>query len=164
MSPPRSEAPPGPGAASVSPAPGIGEPSVGDTAFERQLRGLLLDSAEALPGSVRSRLTQARHAALKVHAAPMRYRLQRWVPAGAMAAAVLALLVVFVPHGRPVTNTVALNGSIEDLDLLTSDVPLTADQSDQDMGYDFYEWAVDAARDTGAAGGSTAAQAAARGS
>jgi len=73
---------------------------------------------------------------------PLRYRLQRWVPAGAAAAAALAMLVVFVPHTRSVPASAALNGAIEDIDLLTSDVPLNADQ---DVDYEFYEWAVDEA-------------------
>ena len=49
---------------------------------------------------MRSRLTQARYAALAARAhRAARYRLQRWAPAGAAVAAALALLVVFVPHG-----------------------------------------------------------------
>jgi hypothetical protein len=40
------------------------ESEVGSSEFERRTRALLLESAERLPGSVRSRLTQARYAAL----------------------------------------------------------------------------------------------------
>ena len=83
--------------------------------------------------------------------------MQRWVPAGAMVAAALALLVVFVPHAhRPVTAP-GLNTSIEDIDLLTSDVPLTADQ---DVDFEFYEWAVDAADNGGSAPAGTVQSAA----
>lgn len=128
----------------------------GDSPLELRTRALLLESTEALPGHLRSQLTQARHAALRAHAAPLRYRLQRWVPAGAMAAAVLTLLVVFVPHGRPLVPNQGLSGAVEDIDLLTSDVPLTTDQSDENVGYDFYEWAVDAAHNGGPSGAQTA--------
>jgi len=118
-----------------------------DGALEQRSRALLIDSAENLSGSVRSRLTQARHAALAARHAGLRYRLQRWLPAGAMAAAALALLVVFVPHGQhqpisaanPLFNTPA---GAEDIELLSSGVPLN---SDQEVDDDFYEWAVDTA-------------------
>jgi len=117
------------------------EQPVGESALERRARALLLDSTEALAA----------------RATPLRYRMQRWVPAGAMAAAALALLVVFVPHAhRPVTAP-GLNTSIEDIDLLTSDVPLTADQ---DVDFEFYEWAVDAADNGGPAPAGTVQSAA----
>lgn len=119
----------------------------GDSELERRTRALLLGSAENVPGAVRSRLTQARHAALAARHARLRYRLQRWLPAGAVAAAALALLVVFVPHGRHVAVSTAdplINSSgVEEIELLSSDVPLNGDQ---DVDYDFYEWAVDAAK------------------
>lgn len=115
--------------------------SLGD--LEQRTRELLLDSAQSLPGHVRSRLTQARHAAADARQAPLRHRLHRWMPAGAMAAAVLAVLVLVVPHhSAPLGGAPMLSSSIEDIDLLTSDMPLTADQ---DVDYEFYEWAVDTA-------------------
>jgi hypothetical protein len=115
-----------------------------DGALEQRSRALLIDSAENLSGSVRSRLTQARHAALAARHARLRYRLQRWVPAGAVAAAALALLVVFVPHGQhqsiSAANPLFNNpGGAEDIELLSSGVPLNTDQEVDD---DFYEWAV----------------------
>jgi len=123
---------------------GMGGERVGSSELEQRTRELLLQSTEALSGAVRSHLTQARHAALNVRAHDTRYRLQRWLPAGALAAAVLALLVVYLPphahHHAPAT--VAIAGSIDDIDLITSDVPLSADP---DVDYSFYEWAVDAA-------------------
>ena len=39
----------------------------GRSDFEQRTRELLLESAERLPGAVRSRLTQARYAALAAH-------------------------------------------------------------------------------------------------
>jgi hypothetical protein len=114
----------------------------GSTEFERRTRELLLGGVDRLNGTTRSRLTQARYAALGAVQSRVRYRLQRWAPAGAAAAAALALLVMFIPHGvrspiNPVTNS-----AFEDLDLMASDLPLNGDQ---DMDYDFYEWAVDQA-------------------
>ncbi|MFI4905929.1 MAG: hypothetical protein ACLQFF_12205 [Steroidobacteraceae bacterium] len=108
--------------------------------FERRARALLLRSAEELPGAVRSRLTQARYAALAARPAHLPSFARRWVPVGAAVAAVLALLIVYVPHGRgPLENPVA-NAGLEDIELLTDNdaVPLNGDQ---DVDYDFYEWA-----------------------
>jgi len=124
-----------------------------DSELELRARALLVGSAENLPGAVRSRLTRARHAALAARQARMRYQLQRWLPASAVAAAVLALLVVFVPHGRhapaaafdPLIGNVA---GVEEIELLSSGMPLNADQ---DVDDDFYEWAVDAADGAGGA-------------
>lgn len=122
-----------------------------DSELEQRARALLMSSAENLPGAVRSRLTQARHAALAVRQRRTRYRLQRWLPASAAAAAALALLVVFVPHGRHASAT-AVNPLIssvageDEIELLSSGMPLN---TDQDVDGDFYEWAVDAANGTG---------------
>jgi hypothetical protein len=111
----------------------------GDDEFERRARELLLGGAERLSGATRSRLTQARYAAIAAGESRARRRLQRWAPAGAAAAAALALLVVFMPHRVHSPSNPLANAALEDLDLLASDVPLSADQ---DMDYDFYEWAV----------------------
>jgi hypothetical protein len=113
----------------------------GESQLERRTRELLLASSEGLAGSTRSRLTQARFAAVAASEKRMRRQLQRWAPAGVAAAAALALLVVFVPHGARTSFSPVSNVALEDMDLLTSDLPLNADQ-DQDMDYDFYEWAV----------------------
>jgi ferric-dicitrate binding protein FerR (iron transport regulator) len=113
---------------------------VGDSELERRARALLTQSAEELPGAVRSRLTQARHAALAARAVRPQSIARRWVPLGAAVAAALALLIVYVPYGRgPPENPVAGAG-LEDIELLTDNdaVPLNGDQ---DVDYDFYEWA-----------------------
>jgi hypothetical protein len=114
----------------------------GGSPFEQRSRELLQRSAEALPGSVRSRLTQARYAAIAARsskASPSFAR--RWMPAGAVAGVVLALFVVLAPHGSSNSIRVASAGpSMEDLDMLTDSdaVPLNGDQ---DVDFDFYEWA-----------------------
>lgn len=127
---------------------------VGNSDIERHARALLIGSTEALPGAVRSRLTQARHAALRARHARLRYRLQRWLPAGAVAAAALALLVVFIPHGHAPVSPIVSGGGLDDIDLLSSDVPLNADQ---DVDYQFYEWAVEQADGRGGAAAANAA-------
>jgi hypothetical protein len=116
--------------------------------FEQRTRELLLQSAEALPGSVRSRLTQARYAALAARSsaeAPSFTR--RWMPAGAVAGVVLALFVVLTPHGSSNNAghlVAAASPSMEDVDMLTDSdaVPLNGDQ---DVDFDFYEWAAEEA-------------------
>ena len=109
-----------------------------ESQLERRTRELLLESSERLGGATRSRLTQARFAAVAASEKRVRRQLQRWAPAG-VAAAALALLVLFVPHGARSPFSPSSNVAVEDIDLLTSDLPLNADQ---DMDYDFYEWAV----------------------
>ncbi len=116
-----------------------------DSPFERSTRELLLHSAEALPGSVRSRLTQARYAALAAHASKASPSFaRRWMPAGAVAGVVLALFVVLAPHGSSNTaGRVAMAGagpSMEDVDMLTDSDALPLN-GDQDVDFDFYEWA-----------------------
>jgi hypothetical protein len=116
----------------------------GSSQFEQRTRELLLTSADALPGSVRSRLTQARYAALSVHSTNQAPSLaRRWMPAGAMAGVVLALFVVLAPHG---SSNNAGGPSMEDVDIdMLADseaLPLTGDQ---DVDYDFYEWAAEEA-------------------
>ena len=109
------------------------------TALERASRELLLASAEALDGRTRSRLTQARHAALaeigRESARPFRVP-GRGLPAGALAAA--AVLAVAVWVARPVPSTpLAEAVTAEDAEMLasTEGPELYADDPD------FYEWA-----------------------
>jgi hypothetical protein len=133
-------------------------------------------SAEGLDARTRSRLTQARHAALAQagQADPLARWLglgglqrgwQRWMPAGALAASLLlaALLVLRVPGAGQPPQAV---GSLEDAELLAdADGLALAQESNQDLNqesdpaadgaFDFYAWAVDAdAQDAGAAVGS----------
>ena len=66
---------------------------------------------------------------------------RRWVPAGAAVAAVLALLLVYVPHGRSRAGEPGGRvAALEDIEMLSDSdaVPLNGDQ---DVDYDFYEWA-----------------------
>ena len=130
------------------------EQEAGLTEFERRTRQLLLESAEQLPGSVRSRLTQARYAALAARSSRQGPSLaRRWMPAGAVAGVVLALFVVLAPHGTgtaPVRMAMA-GPALEDIEMLTDSDGLSLN-GDQDVDFDFYEWAANEA-----AGGSASA-------
>src|SRR3984957_406689 len=66
----------------------------GGSEFERRTRALLLQSADQLPGAVRSRLTQARHAALAARSQRGPFITRRWMPLGAAVAAGIAVLIV----------------------------------------------------------------------
>jgi hypothetical protein len=119
-----------------------GEPQSGTSGLERRARALLEQSAAQLDGRIRSRLNQARHAAL----APRRHAYARrawlsWAPAGALAAALLGALVYVrhVPGLLPGGSAPAAGAAADDLELLADAdaLPLAEDAAD----YDFYEWA-----------------------
>ena len=111
------------------------------TAFERRSRELLRASAERLDGHARSRLTQARHAALDALAAGAGSRPFRvpglWLPAGALAAAAVLAVAVWIGQPGPERAALADAGAVEDAEILTSgDGPeLYAEEAE------FYEWA-----------------------
>jgi len=119
--------------------------SAGLAALERRAAGLLQDSAEGLDARLRSRLNQARQAALA--SLPQHSRLnlawRRWVPAGAVAAvALLALMLVnqpgVSPPGAGAAPALVAAGNLDDLEILTDkDAMEMSDMPD----YDFYEWA-----------------------
>jgi hypothetical protein len=125
--------------------------STNDTSeFEQRARRLLNDSVERLPAETRSRLTQARYAALSSRPSWQRSLARRWAPAGAgaLAAAVFAL-VFTVPHGEsPALNPLS-SAAPEDLEML-ADSDAVQIGGDQDVDYDFYEWAVSEAKGAGA--------------
>lgn len=127
---------------------------LGDSAdFERRLQALLEESVQRVGGRARSRLTQARHAALAAAARSGRWRLPLrplvwirlrlpWMPAagaGAMAAAALVAFVLWphAPQGYP--GVVANPASVEDLDLIADRDGMDLMQSGDGQ---FYEWAM----------------------
>ncbi len=123
---------------------------IAESEFERRTRALLQDSADALPAAVRSRLTQARFAALEGRRSPAAAAAltRRWMGAGAATAAVLVALLLLAPRTEGPGVPAPAGGSLEDLELLAESdaVPLNDDQStDQDVDYDFYEWAANEA-------------------
>jgi hypothetical protein len=111
-------------------------------ALERHGRELLNASADAIDGRARSRLNQARHAALAELAAgagARHFRVPgRWLPAGALAlAAVLAVAVWVV---RPVPGPAP---QLADA-LVAEDAEMLASSEGPDLyadDADFYEWA-----------------------
>jgi hypothetical protein len=129
------------------------------TEFERNARTVLAQSLSRLDARTRSRLTQARHAALAV--AERRDRLPWWrrstlMPAaGALAAAVLVAFVLWQrpPAGELPAQLPLLEGqhlAVEDMDLLAD-----SDALDLIEGWDgpFYEWAASQTDANGASDG-----------
>jgi len=111
------------------------------TDFERKARVLLEESVSRIDARTRSRLNQARHAALEASAAPRRawrWRSHSLMPAAGVAAALLVALVLF--NREPSVESPVLEGqhAVEDMDLL-------ADSEGLELmdGWDgpFYEWA-----------------------
>ena len=114
--------------------------------FERRTRATLDESLPKLNGRVRSRLTQARHAAIE-ELKQRRSGSARWLqwiqlrtlaPAGAVAAAALVAVVLWSGRG-PVGGAIADSGAaIEDMELLADNDAL---EVNADGDYEFYEWA-----------------------
>lgn len=125
----------------------------GTTDFEGQLRSLLEESVQRVGGRARSRLNQARHAALAEAARGshwtaewIRLRLS-WMPAaGAVAAAVLVAFVLWphAPQGYPAVEANPAN--VEDLDLVADREGMDLMQSGDGQ---FYEWAMAQADQSG---------------
>lgn len=106
-------------------------------------RGLFDSAASGVDAATAARLRNARHAALQPRHAPITRFL---LPAGAFAAAALALGLVWHPHaGAPATPavTVASTGS---------DSLAAADAADLDLyqNLDFYDWLATQPRQPGA--------------
>jgi hypothetical protein len=110
-----------------------------NTPFENRTREVLEESAARLDGRTLSRLTQARHAALEGARRPARQGFRFLVPAGATAAAALAVVMWM---GRPVQPPEpGGSAAIEDLELLAdADAP---DFVEDGEDLEFYEWAAD---------------------
>jgi hypothetical protein len=111
------------------------------TDFERNARRVLEESVTRLDARTRSRLNQARHAALAAAARPRRRWLSSFtlMPVGAVAAALLVSVVLW--HHQPGSEAPVLDARaapVEDMDLLADGEAL-----DLMEGWDgsFYEWA-----------------------
>ena len=110
--------------------------------LERRARAVLHESLTRIDARTRSRLNQARHAALEsAHRRPLAWRGLRLVPVTGSAVAAAALAVVFVlfaqrPH--PISSSAAgAQPSLEVLDLLADEDNLNLMEDD----HSFYEWA-----------------------
>jgi hypothetical protein len=111
------------------------------TEFERNARAVLAESVSRLDARTRSRLNQARHAALAAASAPRARWWSRFTLMPAASAAAAAVLVAFVLWHRPPAGEPPLEGRntpVEDIDLLADGEAL-----DLIEGWDgpFYEWA-----------------------
>lgn len=121
--------------------------------LEERSRALFENSVEKIDMRVRSRLTQARHAALEAASSRrVGYRVSWWTPAAGLTAA--AVLGVALWVGSPSTQhpvSLADAQSIEDLDLLASSEGSgdTIDMLQDDI--DFYDFADKAAESEPAA-------------
>jgi len=103
----------------------------GDEVFVRRVKAALDEGNEHLEARVRSRLRQARHAALaQVQPRPV-FWTRQWVPAlGVAAAAVLAILVW--PHAPTMQPQ---DEALDDLEIV-----LAGENLDLLENLDFYEW------------------------
>ena len=113
------------------------------TEFERNARVVLEESVRRIDARTRSRLNQARHAALDAAGARRRTWLGRFTlmpAAGAVAAALLVAVVLWhrEPQGTAPLAADAQHAAVEDMDLLTD-----SDSIELMEGWDgsFYEWA-----------------------
>src|SRR5678810_595026 len=99
----------------------------GEEAFVRRVKAILDEGNAHLDARVRSRLTQARHAALAQADSRPNLWLRQWAPAAGIAAA--AVLVGRTPREQPPDE--ALN----DLEIV-----LAGENLDLLEDLDFYEW------------------------
>ncbi len=108
--------------------------------FEKRTREVLEESVSRLDGRTRSRLTQARHAALaqleSAHGMRKAGWLRAWVPAGAAASVAVLAVAMWIRQPVPV-EVVADAGADEDMVML-AEGPDFLGETDE---LDFYEWA-----------------------
>jgi hypothetical protein len=101
-------------------------PDSGQSPFEARSRELFQESVDAVDMRLRSRLTQARHAALDAAAAARRrpwfLRIGAWTPAaGVTAAALLGTVLWFgLPSGNHGLTAADSQPGLEDLDIVAS--------------------------------------------
>jgi hypothetical protein len=129
----------------MSPPAPVGPMNDTNSEFEKRTRELLADSVQRVDGRIRSRLNQARHAAIEeATKRPSVWRRFSLMPAaGAVAAAVLVAFVL-LPHSHRGDSGTEGSGraGVEDLDLLADSDALDLVSDETDTGQ-FYEWAVD---------------------
>jgi hypothetical protein len=108
------------------------------TDFEKRTQEILEESVGRLDGRTRSRLTQARHAALAQLEQPTRHWWRSYVPAGAAAA--VAVVAVVMWSGPGIDKQLGAGGNtVDDMELLAdADAP---DFVDDGEDLEFYEWA-----------------------
>lgn len=107
--------------------------------FLKQVKQSLDDSVENLDAETRTRLNQARQAALReMHKSSLRKTKAWWmIPAGAAAMAAIAVLSS-VMYFRSTGSIMLPQGGISDLDIVAS-----RDQLEMYENLDFYLWLVE---------------------
>jgi hypothetical protein len=126
--------------------------------FEERSRTLFDASVDNVDMRVRSRLTQARYAAIEAAARPRRFFRRPWFPsaAGITAAALLAVaLWLGAPLASHVPTAADPQASLEDLDIVASADENSGDPMEmlQD-DVEFYDWAAQKTADSDADPGS----------
>lgn len=109
------------------------------TPFERNARTVLEESVQRIDARTRSRLNQARQAALAAAAKPAWWRSFALMPVAGVAAAAL-LVAVTLWHREPSAELPTLDAqrsTVEDMDLLADSEGLDLVQ---DGDNSFYEW------------------------
>jgi negative regulator of sigma E activity len=107
--------------------------------FEKRSQEVLEESVARLDGRTRSRLTQARHAALAGLDKPARQWWRSYVPAGAAAAAAVLAVMLYVQPGTVGPGGTQTSATVEDMDILAdAEAPDFTEDTD---GVEFYEWA-----------------------
>ncbi len=107
----------------------------GHEAFEKRARELLEESTQRLDGRVRSRLTQARFAAVEeARRARHPFAWRTWVPAGALAAAAVLTVVLWNGHSAQPPALGAAQ-SLDDLEIVAG-----GENFELLENLDFYEW------------------------
>jgi hypothetical protein len=116
------------------------------TDFERNARTVLEESVRRIDGHTRSRLSQARYAAVEAAAAPRSsfWRSFTLMPAAGAAAAVLVAVLLW-PHHRATElplieppHSMAEHAGVEDIDLLADGEAMALMEGEDGS---FYEWA-----------------------
>jgi hypothetical protein len=125
--------------------------------FEERSRTLFKDSVDGMDFAMRSRLTQARNAAIEAasSARPWYTRIAVLAPAGVTAAAVLgAVLWLGSPSAQHAVTVTDGRSNLEDLELVASSDEGAGDALDmlQD-DIEFYDWADRSANSGAAASG-----------
>jgi hypothetical protein len=108
------------------------------TEFEKRTRQALVTSADNLDGATRSRLTQARHAALSRTEPRSWLAWPQLAPAGAMAMAVLALFLYVRQTNLQRDVNQDAGSTLSDIDLLAD---VDAYELSQEGDLEFVEWA-----------------------
>jgi hypothetical protein len=127
------------------------------TEFERRSRVMLEESVLRIDGRVRSRLNQARHAAVEAATTrrrPLFSRLFTLVPTAGAAAAALMVAMVFWHGGGQGVVIPPETTHAEDLELLADGDGLDLVEEGGDGSGSFYEWAAEQTQ-TEANGGET---------